>query len=82
MAIGFMLMAIGLFVGDLPVKWMVTSESGGALTELELLTQSYAWDYMRIMLIGLGGLGAQFTAVSVFNSLGRTMYPMWMLYIG
>lgn len=79
--IGLGLMLAGLLVGDLPVKWMVTSEtvSGGAAAQE--LTQRYAWDYMSILLIGLAGVGLQFAAVSVFNSLGRTLFPMWLLVL-
>jgi len=78
--IGLVLMAIGLFIGDAPVKWMVTS--GGHTAEaVQQLTRQYAWDYMRILMIGLAGVGLQFAAVSVFNSLGRTLFPMWLLVL-
>ncbi|MCH7471788.1 MATE family efflux transporter [bacterium] len=79
--IGLLLMAIGLAVGSQPVQMMVTSEVDGALASGVTLTQRYAWEYMSIMLIGLGGLGMQFSTISVFNSLGRTVFPMWMLII-
>jgi len=79
--IGLVLMVVGLLIGDLPVKWMVTSEAGSAITAAQALTRQYAWDYMSILLIGLAGVGLQFASVSVFNSLGRTVFPMWLLVL-
>lgn len=81
MVLGLVLMAGGLTVGGTPVKYMVHSEGGGVSAESLALTRDYAWDYLRVILIGMSGLGTQFAVVSVFNSLGRTVYPMWLLII-
>jgi len=81
MAIGLVLMALTLMAGSRPVEFMVSSETGELDAVTQALTQRYAWDYMRVLFIGLIGVGAQFACVSVFNSLGRTLYPMWLLVL-
>lgn len=78
---GMILMAIGLFWGEGPVRWMVASHGGGVDPADALKTSQYAWDFFRIIFISLGGVGMQFAAVSVFNSLGRTTIPMWFLVV-
>jgi len=77
--IGLLLMSIGLLVGPTPFHIMATSQGGGVDAAASLATQQYAWDFMRILFISLGGVGMQAASVSVFNSLGRTTYPMWLL---
>jgi putative MATE family efflux protein len=36
---------------------------------------------MSVMFASLAGVGVSFAAVSVFNSLGRTIFPMWLLVL-
>jgi len=79
--LGVAIAVAGLLVGARPIQFMVTSEVGDLSASMLELTRRYAWDYMRVILYGLIGLGVQFAAVSVFNSLGRTLYPMWLLII-
>lgn len=81
MIIGLALTALALVIGRHPVEYMVSSETGEIDAITQALTQRYAWDYMRVLFIGLIGVGAQFACVSIFNSLGRTLYPMWLLVI-
>jgi putative MATE family efflux protein len=78
--LGVVITVIGLAFGEGPVKAMVTSQSGELIANAER-TQRYAWDFMSVMFLSLGAVGVSFTAVSVFNSLGRTMFPMWLLII-
>ena len=81
LAIGTALMCIGLAIGAKPVQYMVTSNHlDSAAGSLEL-TRRYAWDYMQILMIGLGGVGFQMACVSVFNSLGKTIFPLWLLIV-
>jgi len=79
--LGTLLMLVGLAVGGGPIKFMVQSEGGGVDHQALELTRDYAWDYLRVIFIGLAGMGTQFAVVSVFNSLGRTLYPMWLLIV-
>jgi putative MATE family efflux protein len=81
MLLGTLLMLVGLAIGGGPIKFMVQSEGGGVDPQSLALTRDYAWDYLRVIFIGLAGLGTQFAVVSVFNSLGRTLYPMWLLIV-
>jgi putative MATE family efflux protein len=78
---GLLLMILGLSLGEAPVHFMVTSKAGDVDPALMALTNQYAWDFMKVMFISLGGVGMQFAAVSVFNSLGKTIFPMWLLVI-
>ena len=79
--VGSVLMVIGLSIGARPVQFMVTSEhADGAAASIEL-TRRYAWNYFQILLLGLGGVGFQMACVSVFNSLGKTIYPLWILIV-
>ncbi|MCB1217620.1 MATE family efflux transporter [bacterium] len=78
--IGTVLLLVGLAIGPGPVKMMVTSGHGDVAGN-QALAQRYAWDYMRILLIGLGGVGFQMACVSVFNSHGKTMFPLWLLVV-
>ncbi|MBN2083103.1 MATE family efflux transporter [bacterium] len=78
---GVLMMILGLLIGGGPVKYMVHSEAADLDPQLAVLTKQYAWDYMRVIFIGMAGMGAQFAVISVFNSLGRTLYPMWLLVI-
>lgn len=77
--LGAIMMAIGLLIGPAPAHLMVTSQGGGVSPADAYLARQYVWDIMRIMFVSLGGIGMQVAAVSVFNSLGRTTYPMWLL---
>lgn len=79
--LGTLLMIGGLVIGGEPVKFMVQSEGGGVDPQALALTRDYAWDYLRVIFIGMVGMGTQFAVVSVFNSLGRTLYPMWLLIV-
>jgi putative MATE family efflux protein len=79
--IGVLMMAAGLLVGSEPVMRMVTGETSMQNPEVLALTRKYAWDYLSILLIGLGGVGVQFSVVSVYNALGRTIFPMWLLVL-
>ncbi len=81
LVIGSVLMAIGLLIGAKPVQFMVTSEHGDSAAASIELTRRYAWNYFQILLLGLGGVGFQMACVSVFNSLGKTIYPMWLLIV-
>jgi putative MATE family efflux protein len=80
-AIGLLLMLVGLLIGPGPVQQMVTSARDGVDAALQARTQEYAWDFMRIMFFGMWAVGAQFAIVSLFNAVGRTMYPLWLLVI-
>jgi putative MATE family efflux protein len=79
--IGLLMMLLGLLVAEGPVKALVTSQGGGVDPATAELTRKYAWDFMRIMFISLGGVGVQFAVVNIFNSLGRTVFPMWLLVL-
>ncbi|MDQ3024278.1 MAG: MATE family efflux transporter, partial [bacterium] len=79
--LGALITVTGLLFGEAPVKMMVTSADGNVDWQLAEKTRQYSWDFMSIMFISLAGVGVQFAAVSVFNSLGRTMFPMWLLII-
>jgi len=79
--IGLLVTVVGLIVGAAPVQFMVTSEVEGIDPAAVEATRQYVWDYIRVIYIGLAGLGAQFAIASVFNSLGRTVYPMWILVV-
>lgn len=79
--LGTVLALIGLGAGPKPVQFMVTSETGEATMASIELTRLYAWKYFQILLIGLGGVGFQFACVAVFNSLGKTIYPLWLLVV-
>jgi putative MATE family efflux protein len=79
--IGLLVTVVGYIVGDQPLKYMVTSEAGGVNEAAVEATRKYVWDYIRVIYLGLAGTGAMFAVNSVFNSLGRTIYPMWMLII-
>lgn len=81
LVIGVLATVVGLFVGGRPVMFMVSSDVAGTDPLAIALTRQYAWDYLRVVFIGMAGLGAQFAVVSVFNSLGRTIYPMWLLIV-
>jgi putative MATE family efflux protein len=78
---GLVIMLIGLLLGEGPVHFMVASKGGDVDPAMALATSEYAWAFMRVMFISLGAVGMQFAAVSVFNSLGRTMVPMWFLVV-
>ncbi len=79
--IGLLIMLAGLLIGPGPVHQMVTSARDGADLAMQDQTRHFAWDFMRIMLYGMFAVGAQFAVVSVFNALGRTMFPLWLLVI-
>ncbi|MCC7477066.1 MATE family efflux transporter [bacterium] len=79
--IGILIMLIGLLIGPGPVHQMVTSAREGVDLGLQEQTRHFAWDFMRIMFFGMFAVGAQFAIVSVFNAVGRTMFPLWLLVI-
>jgi len=79
--VGLLIMGLGLAVGEGPIKNLVTSQGGGVDALTALKTQQYAWDYMSVMLISLGAVGVQFAVVNIFNALGRTIFPMWLLVV-
>jgi putative MATE family efflux protein len=79
--VGIVIMLIGLIIGQGPIHFMVRSEGGAVDTESMRLSAKYAWDFMSILYISLIGVGVQFAAVSSFNAVGRTLYPMWLLVI-
>ncbi|MCB1219786.1 MAG: MATE family efflux transporter [Planctomycetales bacterium] len=79
--IGAVLGAIGLLVGPKPVQWMVTSDQAMSDSVSIELTRQYAWQYFQILLLGVGAVGFQMACVSVFNSVGKTMFPLWLLVV-
>jgi putative MATE family efflux protein len=81
LAIGTVLMCIGLAIGAKPVQYMVSSNHVDSAAGSLDLTRRYAWDYMQILMIGLGGVGFQMACVSVFNSIGKTIFPLWLLIV-
>lgn len=81
LVIGVLATVVGLAIGGRPVMFMVSSEVPGTDSAAVELTRQYAWDYLRVIFIGMAGMGAQFAVVSIFNSLGRTIYPMWLLIV-
>jgi putative MATE family efflux protein len=82
LVLGVLISIIGLLWGEGPVKMMVSSQGGDVSWQLAERTRTYAWDFMGIMFWSMAAVGMQFSAVSVFNSLGRTMFPLWLLIIG
>jgi putative MATE family efflux protein len=81
LVLGALISILGLLFGEVPVKLMVTSQGGSVDPAVALETQKYAWDFMGVMFASLAGVGVSFAAVSVFNSLGRTIFPMWLLIL-
>src|SRR5205823_17185 len=79
-AAGLLLMAIGFLIGKGPIEGMVASAQGLADPQ-HLLAQQYAWSFLAMLFVGLGFMGAQFAAINVFNALGLTAFPMWLLVI-
>jgi putative MATE family efflux protein len=80
-AIGVALMLLGLLFAKPAVEMMAFGHGGGVAPEDLVQAQRYAWDLMRIFFISLAAVGMQVAAVNVFNSLGRTVYPMWLLLL-
>ena len=81
LVLGAVMSLLGLAFGEGIVKSMVTSQGGAVDPTTILETQKYAWDFMSVMFASLAGVGVSFAAVSVFNSLGRTIFPMWLLVL-
>lgn len=79
--IGFGLLILGLTFAKPAVQMMVTGSGAGVNTASVELARRYAWDMMRMLFISLGAVGVQVAAVNVFNSLGRTIYPMFLLML-
>lgn len=79
--IGLVLLVLGLVFAEPVVKMMVTGSGDSASPASIALARRYAWDIMRILFISMGAVGLQVSAVSVFNSLGRTIYPMFLLML-
>ena len=79
--IGLAFTAVGFGIGAEPIKFLVTSEGGGVDPTAIAETRGYVWDYIRVLYIGLIGMGAMFAINSIFNSLGRTVFPMWLLIV-
>ncbi len=80
-AIGLVLMVLGLLLAKPAVQMMATGTGDGMNPASIALARQYAWDLMRIMFISLCAVGAQVAAVNVFNSMGRTVYPMFLLML-
>lgn len=79
--IGLVLLVLGLAFAKPAVQMMVTGK-GAVLDPASVeLARRYAWDMMRILFISLVAVGMQVAAVNVFNSLGRTVYPMFLLML-
>lgn len=79
--IGCVILALGLSFAKPAVQLMVTGSATGVDPASVALARRYAWDMMRILFISLGAVGVQVAAVNVFNSLGRTIYPMFLLML-
>lgn len=81
LVLGAIISLLGLLFGEAPVKAVVTSQGGSVDPTVMLETQKYAWDFMSVMFASMTAVGVSFAAVSVFNSLGRTVFPMWLLVL-
>jgi putative MATE family efflux protein len=79
--IGLILLILGWLFAKPAIQMMVTGQGDGANPASIALARKYAWDLMSIMFISLVGLGVQVATVNVFNSLGRTVYPMFLLML-
>ena len=79
--LGLLLTIAGLWLAKGPVQMMVTAGGPGADLHSMEVARRYAWDFMRVLFVSMAGVGVMVSAVSVFNSLGRTLYPMWLLLL-
>jgi putative MATE family efflux protein len=78
---GLLLMGLGFLIGQEPIESMVASGNPGMATTQNQLAEQYAWSFLAMLFLGLVFMGVLFAAVNVFNALGRTAFPMWLLVI-
>jgi putative MATE family efflux protein len=78
---GTVLMLLGYAIGRGPISGMVAASGHNLADAQNILAQQYTWSFMATLFAGLAFMGAQFAAISIFNALGRTAFPMWLLAI-
>jgi putative MATE family efflux protein len=78
---GAVLMLLGYAIGQGPISNMVAAGGHNLADAQNQVAQQYTWSFLATLFSGLAFMGAQFAAISIFNALGRTAFPMWLLVI-
>jgi putative MATE family efflux protein len=79
--LGLFIMVLGLIFGKEVVLMMVSGQGVAVLSPEMLQARIYAWSIFKVIFVSMSLMGVLMSSVSIFNSLGKTMYPMWLLVL-